>query len=53
LISNNIEIIQPPAIKNEKKGSVTNTTNTVSSFAMREEDKISFDVETSEATVTS
>ena len=41
------------AIKNEKKGSITNTTNTVSSFAMREEDKISFDVESSEATITS
>jgi hypothetical protein len=41
------------AIKNEKKGSITTTTNTVSSFAMREEDKISFEVESSEATVTS
>ena len=41
------------AIKNEKKGSITNTTNTVSNFAMREEDKISFEVESSEDTVTS
>ena len=38
------------AFKNEKKGS---TTNTVSNFALREEDKITFDVESSEATVTS
>jgi len=46
----NVVDLDLDAIKNEQKGS---TTNTVSSFAMREEDKISFDVESSEATVTS